>query len=66
MPQSNVVRLQQAGLLKPGTLSQDEKDLLETLTEQEVDALISVKDKLGYTGTLQEGMDDETEVGAIF
>lgn len=68
MPQPNVARLQQAGLIDPSRLTQQERDLLETLTTEEVDSLISVKAKLGYTGTLQDCGDGETPpvVGGMF
>ena len=45
---TNRERLEEAGLIDPkGVLSKEQEDAIESLTSEEVDALISTKAKLG-------------------
>lgn len=51
----NVDKLVRAGLLTPNErdqLSEDMKTRINDLTEEEIGALLSVKARLGYSGTL--------------
>ena len=45
---SNMERLQEAGIVHPHhKMSEEDQQLVETLTREEVETLISVKNKLG-------------------
>ena len=55
MATSNIEKLQDAGLLpSPTGLTADQEKAINDLTTQEVDALISVSQKLGLTGGLAQ------------
>jgi hypothetical protein len=50
MPRSNVTNvelLQQGGVLDPASLSQQEKHLINDLSESEVQTLITIRQKVG-------------------
>jgi hypothetical protein len=56
----SVDKLAAAGLVDPKRLTKEHKDAINNLTPQEVDALVSAKQKLGGTGsgaTLHQGAD---------
>ena len=53
----SVDKLAAAGLVDPKKLTKEHKDAINKLTPQEVDALVSAKQKLGGKGTLHQGAD---------
>lgn len=56
----SVEKLAAAGLVDPKKLTKEHRDVIAKLTPQEVDALISAKQKLGGAGskaTLHQGAD---------
>ena len=46
---SNLSRLQNAGLVDPSELDQPTRDAIKSLSEEEVDCLISAAEKLGVS-----------------
>ncbi len=55
-PPTNLQKLQQAEIINPDySFSEADKAVIESLTSQEVDQLISIGDKLGHDFLLQHG-----------
>ena len=52
MPHENHQRLHDAGLIDMNEVPQAELDKLESLSSDEIDALLSIKEKLGFQGKL--------------
>ena len=50
---SNVEKLADAGLVEPSRLSEEHRNIIENeLTDEEIDALVSVQHKLGDEGSM--------------
>jgi hypothetical protein len=47
MPQTNVERLEAAGVIDPGHLTTEEAQIIEGMSEQEVQTLIDLRNRLG-------------------
>jgi hypothetical protein len=46
-PQSKLERLQSAGILESRQFGQDELDLIASITDEEIDVLIRLRERLG-------------------
>lgn len=50
---SNVQRLAEVGLVHPGYLTPEQRDIIENqMTNEEIDSLLSVQQKLGGVGSM--------------
>ena len=64
---SNLDRLEKAGLIKPGSkFSKEDHRLLESLSHEEVEALISVKRKVGDDFLRRNTGGEDSPVGIVF